>query len=242
MYPYNPKQKKIRGWKRRIKQLERWGESIKQPYLKYFLTESGRHTYERCYLSPFYRLDKRQPPLWFYKLIVAKFILAFNKWEQTFKELNIPHDLQLWLYDPAYISSEIICHKMKQPGEFKRFSCESDIERQFPFEWFANAKYDLTLFDWILADDELVHFESDLEYADFSGQDLFADGYAKMVQEDGTAYYNKRIGDIWIGRRRGLMNEDSKNVMQEYYPATASLPQRNSREQRQIKGEKTVHL
>jgi len=66
MYPYNPKRKKIRGWKRRVRQVERWGELIKEPYLKHFVSDTGRHTYERCYLSPFYRLDKLQPPLWFF--------------------------------------------------------------------------------------------------------------------------------------------------------------------------------
>jgi len=216
---YNSKIKKIRGWKRRIKQVEQWGEIIKQPHLNYFLSESGHHTYERCYLSPFYRLNKRQPPLWLYKIIIGKFIAAFESWEAVFKELDIPYDLQLWLYDPAFISSEIICYKMQREGEIKRFSWESEFTKPFPFAKLSSLRYDLNQFDWVLADDAFVHFEDDLEYADFTEADLLADGYIKKTQDDGTIYFTKRIGDIWIGRRKGvLLNNPVNEVKQGYYP------------------------
>jgi hypothetical protein len=217
MQPYNSQRKKIRGWKRRIRQLERWGKRIDQPYLKYFLSESGRDTYERCYLSPFYRLEKRQPPLWFYKLIVSKFISAFESWEKVFNELKIPHDLQIWLYDPGFIRSEIICHKMQRDGDVKRFSWESDIKKDFPYAKLSSPDYDLTQFDWILADDAHVHFEDDFNYAEFTLEDLLADGYVKKTQHDGIIYYTKRVGDIWIGRRKGILNDKSGMVMQGYY-------------------------
>ncbi len=217
MRPYNPQKKKIRGWKRRVRQVEQWGEQIKQPYLKYFLAEGGRYTYERCYLSPFYRLDKRQPPLWFYKLIIDKFITAYYLWEEIFKQLNAPHDLQLWLYDPSYISSEIICHKMQNYDEVKRFSWESDLSKKFPYDKLKIPGHDLSEFDWLLADDEHVHFVDDFDYADFTAEDLSNDGYIKKVQNNGVAYYTKRVGDIWIGRRRGNLNADSKSALQGYY-------------------------
>jgi len=218
MYPYNPKRKKIRGWKRRVRQLERWGELIKEPYLKHFVSDTGRHTYERCYLSPFYRLDKRQPPLWFFKMIIGQFVKAFQSWEVVFKKLGQPHDLQFWLYDPAYISSEIICHKMQHSGDIKRFSWESDFTKPFPFGKLGSPEYYLTQFDWVLADDAQIHFEDDLEYADFTEADLLADGYIKKIQDDGNAYFTKRTGDIWIGRRKGILSNSVSEVKQGYYP------------------------
>lgn len=218
MHPYNSKLKKIRGWKRRIRQVERWGEQIKQPYLSYFLSDRGRHTYERCYLSPFYRLNKRHPPLWFYKIIIKKFIEAFQSWEIIFKDLGQPHDLQLWLYDPAFINSEIICHKMQHFGDIKRFSWESDFAKPFPLTKLWSSEYDLTQFDWVLADDANIHFEDDLDYAEFTEDDLLADGYIKKVQDDGNSYFTKRIGDIWIGRRKGVLGNEVNEIIQGYYP------------------------
>ncbi|WP_295772352.1 hypothetical protein [uncultured Mucilaginibacter sp.] len=214
---YHSQKKKVRGWKRRVHHLDRWGELIKEPHTKYFLTERGRHTYERYTVSPFYNLVKRHPPLWFYKLIIAKLVTAYSEWQKTFDKLNVPYDLQLWLYDPSYIRSEIICHKMQQHGERKRFSWESDLSKPFPYEKLGSKHYNLQDFEWILADDEHIHFEDDFEDANFTAEDLLADGYIRKQQSDGLIYYAKRYGDIWIGRRRDAMSKDTKDVIQGYF-------------------------
>jgi hypothetical protein len=211
---YFSQKKRIRGWKRRVRHLDRWGELIKQPHTEYFLTERGRHTYERYTVSPFYNLVKRHPPLWYYRLIIAKLVTAYSEWQKKFDSLDVPYDLQLWLYDPAYIRSEIICHKMQQDGEHKRFGWESDLVKPFPFEKLSSKQYNLHDFEWILADDAHVHFEDDFEDADFTADDLLADEYLRKEQGDGLVYYTKRIGDIWIGRSRDAVNRNVKDVMQ----------------------------
>ena len=215
---YNSQRKKIRGWKRRVEHLNWWGEQIKQPYTKYFITERGRHTYERYRVSPFYRLIKRQPPLWFYKLIIAKIVAAYDNWQQTFDDLGIPYDLQLWIYDPDFIRSEIICYKMEEAGERKQFSWESTVDKPFPYNKFASKFYDLNKFEWLLADDEPIQFEDDCEDADFTVEDLLKEGYVKKEQNNGGIYYAKRLGDIWIGRRKSLNADGARYVPQEYYP------------------------
>ncbi len=217
MPKYYANTKKIRGWKRRVKHLNRWGEQIKQPYTNYFVTDRGRYTYERYTVAPFYNAVKRNPPLWFYKLIIAKLVTAYHEWIKTFDRLGVPFDLQLWLYDPAYIRSEIICYKMQQPDERKRFSWESALEKPFPFDKLGSEHYDLHAFEWILADDEHIWFEDDLEDADFTSSDLLSDGYTTKQQPDGTIYYAKRLGDIWIGRHKNLMSKGAKDVLQGYF-------------------------
>jgi hypothetical protein len=209
--------KKIRGWKRRVRHLDRWGELIKQPCTRYFLTERGRHTYERYTVSPFYNAVKRNPPLWFYKLMIAKFIAVYTEWQKEFDKLDVAYDLQLWLYDPSYIRSEIICHKMQQKGERKRFSWESDLDKPFPYKKLESKHYNLHNFEWILADDEHIYFEDDFEDEDFTAEDLLADGYVRKEQSDGTVYYAKRYGDIWIGRLKDAKRGNVKDVMQGYY-------------------------
>jgi hypothetical protein len=214
---YNSPRKKIRGWRRRVRHLDRWGELIKQPHTKYFLTERGRHTYERYTVSPFYNAVKRNPPLWFYKLMIAKFIPAYSEWQKAFDKLDVPYDLQLWLYDPAYIRSEIICHKMQQHVERKRFSWESEQSEPFPYEKLGSKHYNLQDFEWTLADDEHIYFEDDFEDADFTVEDLLADGYIRKQQGDGLIYYAKRYGDIWIGRLKDAKRGNAKDVIQDYF-------------------------
>lgn len=187
-WPYNSNHKKIRGWKRRIRQIDRWGEYLKQPNIEWFKRKDARHTYERCYLSPFYRLDKRHPPLWFYKLIIAKFIVAYCEWEKAFDELAIPYDLQIWLYDPSYIQSEIICYKMQEHGEQMELGWQSTELKPFPFEKFASKEYNLNDFEWVLAEENNVIWEDDLDYAEFTLDKAVADGYIKKESEDGQVY------------------------------------------------------
>ena len=139
----NPNRKKIRGWKRRIKQIETWGERIKTPDLKYF-DKPGGYTHDRCFLYPFYVLEKRQPPLWFYKLIISKFITAYFEWEKVFEKLNIPYDLQLWIYDPNYMWSEIICRRVAKSGDRIGYSGGVGVQKEFPYKKFeSNTRDDL---------------------------------------------------------------------------------------------------
>jgi hypothetical protein len=147
-------------------------------------------------------------------------VTAYSEWQKTFDNLGLPYDLQLWLYDPAYIRSEIICYKMQQHGEQMRFSWESDLSKSFPYEKLGSKWYNLHDFEWILADDEDVCFEDDLD-ADFTSDDLLADEYVRKEQGDGMVYYAKRFGDIWIGRSKDTVNRKAKDVMQGYFsPST----------------------
>jgi len=200
--------KKVRGWKRRIKQIDRWGKEIQEPDVDWFAKPTTRDVYRRCTIAPFYNAKKRHPPIWFYKLIIAKFITAYDKWKLAFDDLGIPYDLQLWLYDPSFIRSEISCWKVSQPNQLLRFTWESDLVKPFPHNILRSEVYDLNDFEWILADDEHIHFESDTEDADFTIDDLLNDGYVKKVQNENEIYYAKRLGDLWIGRRKPSIYKD----------------------------------
>jgi hypothetical protein len=193
--------KKIRGWKRRIKQIEVWGEQIKQPYLKSF-NEPGDYTYDRCFLYPFYVLEKRQPPLWFYKRIVAKFVLAYSEWEKIFNDLNVPYDLQLWIYDPNYMWSEILCRRVKNTGDRIGYSWESELNKPFPYKKFSKNDVGLKQFEWLLADEQAVVFENELEDDKITADELIGRGYVKKMHAEHGVYYAKRLGDVWVGRKK----------------------------------------
>jgi hypothetical protein len=123
----------------------------------------------------------------------------------------------VWIYDPAFIQSEIIAWKIEEPGTRKRFAYESQLKKPFPYKKFRSKSYNLDNFDWVLADDELVYFEDDFEDVDFTREELLADGYVKTVQEDGQPYYSKRVGDIWIGRCKDQPNDKVKTNLQGYF-------------------------
>jgi hypothetical protein len=197
---YHSKRKKIRGWKRRLRFIKQWGEHIKVPYLPNFY-KSG-YDYERCYLPSFYTLERRHPPLRIYKEIIEKYIAAFDEWEKVYKNQETPFDLLLWIYDPAYIQSEIICYRMDYAAEQKSFAWESECNKPFPFKKFASPNYDLKQFEWTLGDDAAIIFQSEIDDEGLNVNEYLNDGYIKKVQSENEIYYKKRLGDIWIGRRK----------------------------------------
>ena len=201
---YTGIKKKIRGWKRRVRQVEEWGEDIKEPIIDWFIQPTTRDIYRRCNISPFYNATKRHPPIWFYKIIIEQFIVAYKHWKQKFDELGVPYDLQLLIYDPAYIKSEIACWKVGELNQRIKYSWESSTIKAFPYKTLGSKLYNLHDFEWILADDEHVHFESDFEYADFTAEELLNEGNIKKVQGDDEVYYSYRHGDIWIGRYKHM--------------------------------------
>jgi len=46
---------------------------------------------------------------------------------------------------------------------------------------------------------------------------LLADGYIKNVQGDNEVYYEKRIGDIWVGRLKSNLKSNPENILQPYF-------------------------
>lgn len=197
--------KKIRGWKRRVKKLDKWGEHIKRPAITPF--ENYGYTYYRCTLSPFYSLIKQSPPIWFYKLIVAKFVIAYTEWQKTFDALDVPYDLMLWIHDPSFphseiIRSEIISYKVDKKGDKATLGWQSDRKAEFPYKLLSDPAYRLEDFDWMLTDEEYVLFKDDIEEEEINIEALITDGYVKKTHNNGTVYYAKHRGNMWVGRKR----------------------------------------
>ncbi|PJJ83637.1 hypothetical protein [Mucilaginibacter auburnensis] len=116
--------------------------------------------------------------------------------------MGINYDLHLWLYDPDYIRSEIICYKTDSPGETIRPDSEIVAIKPFPYNKFGDINYNLHQFDWSIAEDKVVCYDYEFEYADFTVDDLLKDGYELQLNQEGAKMYVKHFGDIWIGRKK----------------------------------------
>jgi hypothetical protein len=206
----DPNKWKIRGWKRRVEYLNRWGNDIQKPYTGFLKITSGYNTdrpgsypymRERYAVYPWYNFYKhRQPPLWFFKIIIGYFVSAFDKWDTTFAEYNEPYDVFIQIYDPHFIESEIHCVKMEEEGDRYDYWPVSEITKPFPFNKFGSSAYDLSKFDWELRIEEDI-VDDDFEYNGWNETKLFKNGYVKHAYED-RAYYTKPIGDVWVGRKK----------------------------------------
>lgn len=190
--------KKIRGWNRQIKQLNRFASERLFPNVQEY--EIYGRTYCRFFIDPWYRLIKRNPPVWFFKLMIAHLSNAFSEWEAFFSNRNQPFDLQIWLFSKTFIKSEIYCAKVDENGEERHLFEVAKVQRQFP-KLILGAEIEEKL-AWTLFDDLEYLEESDLLEIYGTLDAISKKNYIQQVRPDGSKYYTLKIGEVWVGRSK----------------------------------------
>ena len=87
--------KKIRGWRHKIKKIENWFVTNSTPniYIYIYRLSSWNEEYAKIYINPWYRLVKRNPPLWYFRLILDKLTNLYDLWNTEFSNGDYPYDL-----------------------------------------------------------------------------------------------------------------------------------------------------
>jgi len=188
--------KKVRGWKRQIKKLEQW----KQNHLQLSLNRYG-YEYLKIWLDPWYRLQKRNPPIWFCRLIVAALTEIYDSWHKQLVSLDKPFYLKIWFFEPYFIQSQIVAATGERIKYYENLFV-SDIEnKKFPFEKYAHGNYDLTAFDWRLRVDENPFFKQADEFSDEEFERLKEKAFRVEQTENGDTMLTIKTGNIFVGER-----------------------------------------
>lgn len=198
------KSKKVRGWKRRVKQIEGWYLLYRHVNFKYF--HQHLSDYVKIRIHPWNSLDNTKPPHWYFELIFKKLIDIFFEWHQKYQEIQTPYDLQIWLYEPDVIRSQIVCSKVANYDEKREdyFRSSSD-SKKFQFKKWPSLTIILQQFDWQLYDDEEFHFKNIENLNSEEIQDLLDDGFFQeelKVNGEPELRFSKKVGYVWIGRLR----------------------------------------
>ncbi|WP_254411200.1 hypothetical protein [Dyadobacter diqingensis] len=194
--------KKIRGWKRRKKQINIWFNANKVPDLDKF--HSKGEDYVKVRIDPWNRLCERIPPNWYFRLILQKIVIIHNQWKAFYGNQTTPYDLQLWLNFPNTIRSEVVCAKVNAVGERREDSYRrSDIEKGLPKEFVANNDI-LNHFRWEVFDDEDIQFKKLSYLEEYEVTELLHSGFQEekvVVRGKEDIMYSRKVGNVWIGRQ-----------------------------------------
>jgi len=203
--PFSNK-KKIRGWKRRIKQIEQWKQ--RHIDLDIELLSRNNRDYVKLWINPFYRLTRRNPPMWYSRLILEAMIKVYQSWSQQMKSLNEPFYLKIWLYNPNFIESQIVVAFRECIDYYDNTFDKSNDIKAFPSHLYGK-KVDLQEFKWELAIDSDNYWLSDLREDIPLGfkTDKDIEVIKNKAYKNETVnfsygedtVYKVKVGDVWLG-------------------------------------------
>ena len=104
--------KKLRGHNRIFKKIEKWKHE--NLHLDIDALESYQRNYVKIYVSPFSDIsiagrEIPSPKGKTKKLILESLFEIHNSWEEQLKNLEQPYYLAIWLYEPNFKNSQVVC-------------------------------------------------------------------------------------------------------------------------------------
>jgi hypothetical protein len=206
--------KKIRGWKRHIRKIEKWKRRVMDLDMEHL------HTYHRDYaklwIHPFYALPRRNPPAWYNALLLEAMVEVYAHWNKTLLATGEPYYLKLWIFDPHFIHSQIVAAYQDCLHFYDQTFDAQKIEKPFPFHKYPKIQDKLQLFDWHLYVDCDTYAESDLtdhlqrgwmseKEAASIRQKAYKTTVIQLPNGETDTGYSVRAGDVWVG---SLKSED----------------------------------
>lgn len=197
--------KKVRGWKRRIREVEEW----KRNYLHLDIEELNlsQRRYVKIWLDPWSRLIKRTPPVWFSRIILQALLDIYKAWYEKLEGLGEPFYLKIWLFNPNFIHSQVVCAIGDAFHNYDNTFDKGTYKKDFP----ANLSNipDISLFVWEQCIDSNMYWESELQDNIADGYETIANynnivrrsyesGQMKLSYGDDT-FYKINVGDVWLG-------------------------------------------
>ena len=186
-----------------LQKIEQWASRHIQP--DFLRMERRGELNVRIWIDPWWGLKKRNPPLDLQGLILERMILIFHSWRKVFLQAKKPVDLQLILFEEAFIRSEVTAIQVPTIGKLQApgFHPAHEI-RRFPYELFFENRDALRDFEWRLFwEGEYLHPEVD-ELNQLDIERYLAEGFRKEWpngRKDGGNYLLFRPTDrVWVGR------------------------------------------
>lgn len=202
----NVNKKKIRNWQTIIKNLD----TLKERHLFKNSDEmknelKNHYHYMKLTIDPFYRLIRRNPPLWFKKQLVAALLEVFENWKKYISQLETPYYLKIWIYETNFMESQIVL-AIENRIEWYTGIFEIHVnQKPFLHDLYSSEQYDTHKMDWVYAKVYQCVSEEDFPYYDAKElKRLFANNLLAPIGDhtgDKEKQYSYHCDNVWIGSR-----------------------------------------
>jgi hypothetical protein len=139
----------------------------------------------------------------------------YDNWKQQLDKLGQPYYLKLWLFEPRFSQSQVVCAIDDRIDYYETNFFQPDKNKSFKPENFGQIKDRLKKYNWNYALDEDNYANSDVgEPEDYASRQDYTDSikwFKKLLNNphrttnlkepigETTEVYSFRRGDLWIG-------------------------------------------
>jgi hypothetical protein len=186
--------KKVRGWKRRIRQLE-WLR-LRHRALDLDALRRDRVEYVEILLDPWSRLVGRNPPYWYRRRIMAAFADIFNAWREVLELQGEPYYLALWVLEPNFYGTQVVAATGDRiEGYRTRFDPANGTAGPVQYR---DGSYDLGCFQWQAGQlwDVFSAQEDAFDELDIAEWTRTAD---RIEQTAADTLFTFKRGVVWVG-------------------------------------------
>ncbi|GIO05694.1 hypothetical protein J31TS6_17220 [Brevibacillus reuszeri] len=202
------KKKKIRGWKRHVRKIEKWKQQVIDLDIEHLY--QYQRDYAKLWIHPFYAIPRRNPPVWYNRLLLESMLDVYLSWNEKLTKIDEDFYLKLWIYDPHFINSQVVAAYKDCLHFYDQSFDVGNQEKQFPFHMYTYLIEKLEIFDWHQHIDCAIYTESDL--IDDIQRGWMSENEFKAIKEkaykvetihlsDGNIdkTYSVQVGEVWVG-------------------------------------------
>ena len=208
--------RKIRGNKKKFRDVEHWIKQNKVLDIDYL------NNYKRDYCKV--RIDPwgtrisltnsgfPEPNGKIKQDIINGLIEIYDNWKKQLDELNKPYYLKIWLYDPNFSRSQVVCAIDENIDYYTNMFHNPDDNKSLELNHFGAVKEKMNGINWDHRIEEHFVYESEFEdETDFEVLKYLrtTKKKAQRVSELNFEYkegfkdkaYGVKVGEVWIGSR-----------------------------------------
>jgi hypothetical protein len=217
------RQKKIRGHKRRWKNIENWRlDNLDLNLTDYLLNERDRY-YAKIRVHPWSGLSlinsvTPEPTRKTKQKMLNGLLDIYEDWKNQLDKLGQPYYLKIWLFEPHFSQSQLVCAVAENVDFYENTFFKPEERKNLNKDNYGKLKERLESFNWDYRLDEDYFDNTEVGepeiYASRQDYEDTKKWFAKLLKKphrthkfkepigDATESYSFKRGDIWLGGQK----------------------------------------
>ncbi|MGE0078107.1 MAG: hypothetical protein AB7S48_09625 [Bacteroidales bacterium] len=217
------RQKKIRGHKRRWKEIENWRlDNLDLNLTDYLLNEKDRY-YAKIRIHPWSGLSMinsviPEPKAKTKQKMLNGLLDIYEDWKNQLDKMGQPYYLKVWLFEPRFSQSQVVCAIGDSIDFYENNFFKPQVDREIITDNYRKLKDRLDKLNWDYRLDEDYYENTEVgepeNYASRQDYEETKKWFQKLLKKPHRTYkfeepigettesYSFKRGDLWLGGQK----------------------------------------